>query len=73
MRRCFPLLTAAILAHAAALVPSAARAAVPEGLTEQGRLFDGAGAPLDATVSLTFSITRRRPAGRPSGRRPSLR
>jgi hypothetical protein len=47
---------AALLAQAAVLAPSLALAAVPPGLTEQGRLFDNSGNPLNATVSLTFSI-----------------
>src|SRR5579862_6801241 len=38
------------------LLASQARGATPSTLTEQGRLFDGAGAPLDGTVALRFSI-----------------
>src|SRR5580700_1926751 len=48
--------TAAILAQAALFSPRGALATVPEGVTEQGRLFDDTGNPLNATVSLTFSI-----------------
>src|SRR5580700_3803919 len=48
--------TAALLAQGAVLAPSVAFATVPQGLTEQGRLFDDTGNPLNATVSLTFSL-----------------
>src|ERR1700722_17867085 len=47
---------AALLAQAAIVLPSVATAAVPQGLTEQGRLFDGSGNPLNASVALTFSL-----------------
>lgn len=51
-RTWFSLLAAApLLAFAAT-----AGAAVPAVLTEQGRLFDSAGAPLSTTVTLTFSV-----------------
>src|SRR5580700_9108563 len=48
--------TAALLAQGAVLAPSVAFASLPQGLTEQGRLFDDTGNPLNATVSLTFSL-----------------
>src|SRR5580700_11046205 len=48
--------TAALLAQAAVLAPSLSFAAVPQGLTEQGRLYDNTGNPLNVAVSLTFSI-----------------
>src|SRR5580693_6635108 len=47
---------AALFGQAAVLASSLAFAAVPQGLTEQGRLFDSSGNPLSATLSLTFSI-----------------
>ena len=50
------LAVAAFLAHAAVLVPAIAHAAPPPGLTEQGRLFDSNGSPLNETVSITFSL-----------------
>jgi hypothetical protein len=50
------LAAAAILANTAVLTPLAVQAAPPAGLTEQGRLFDNTGNPLNATVSLTLSI-----------------
>ena len=51
-RRCLLL---GLLAPAM-LVPSPAAADVPAGLTEQGRLFDASGAPVNAALSITFSI-----------------
>src|SRR5947209_5089787 len=50
------ILQAALVAQAVALVGSAALAAVPHGLTDQGRLFDSAGGALQGTVSITFSL-----------------
>src|SRR5580700_4448955 len=47
---------ATLLAQAAVFLPSVAFATVPQGLTEQGRLFDATGNPLNATVSLTFAV-----------------
>ncbi|MFO0759220.1 MAG: hypothetical protein U0359_22200 [Byssovorax sp.] len=47
---------AALLVPAVLAVPCLASAAVPHGLTEQGRLFDAAGSPLDGTVTLTFTL-----------------
>jgi hypothetical protein len=44
------------LASALATTAGLASAAVPAALTEQGRLFDGTGAPLGGTVSVTFTI-----------------
>src|SRR5581483_12377465 len=35
---------------------SAAAAPAPAVMTEQGRLFDGAGAPLQGSVAITFSL-----------------
>jgi hypothetical protein len=49
-------LATVLLAGAAAVTAGAAGAAVPPGLTEQGRLFDTAGSPLQGTVSLTFTL-----------------
>jgi hypothetical protein len=49
-------LPAAVLALAAALAAPTALAAVPHALTEQGRLFDTAGAPLAGTVTITFTV-----------------
>ena len=46
------LSTQSLLAFA---LPASA-APVPAALTEQGRLFDGTGSPLNASVSVTFSI-----------------
>src|ERR1700722_17938310 len=48
--------TAGLLAQAAIAASTAAFAAVPAGLTEQGRLFDGNGNPLNAVVGLQLSI-----------------
>jgi hypothetical protein len=50
------LAAAALLVGSFSLAPGAARAGVPAGLTEQGRLFDQAGSPLQGTPSITFSI-----------------
>ena len=44
------------LAQAAVWCALPASAAVPPSMTEQGRLFDPAGAPLQGTVSITFAI-----------------
>ncbi|MFT3774177.1 MAG: hypothetical protein QM820_53115 [Minicystis sp.] len=52
-RRFTPALLAAL---AVGLMAPAAFAAVPQALTEQGRLFDTAGSPLQGSVSLTFSV-----------------
>ncbi len=38
------------------MLSATADAGVPATLTEQGRLFDGQGAPLNASVSITFSV-----------------
>src|SRR5690348_11638689 len=35
---------------------SVVHAAVPHGLTEQGRVFDQAGSPRNGTVAITFTI-----------------
>ena len=49
-------LAAAAFGGAAALAAPAAIAAVPQLLTEQGRLFDQAGSPLQGTATVTFAI-----------------
>jgi hypothetical protein len=56
---------AVVAAHAVLLAPVTARAGVPATLTEQGRLFDAAGAPLASTTAITFALY----AG-PSGGQP---
>jgi hypothetical protein len=56
MRSRLRSVTATLLLPALLAVPAAAAAAVPGSLTEQGRLFDPAGAPLGGTVSITFAI-----------------
>ncbi len=55
MKRGFPRMLAALFAVHAALVGSAWAGAPPE-LTEQGRLFDGQGVPLNASVVVVFSV-----------------
>src|SRR6185436_5528001 len=47
------------------LVASSLQAAVPLTLTQQGRLFDPAGAPLNATVAVTFAIYDSPSGGQP--------
>jgi hypothetical protein len=48
-----------------AALPATASAAVPASLTEQGRLFDGAGAPLTGTVSIQFAVYAAASGGAP--------
>ncbi|MFO0757696.1 MAG: fibrinogen-like YCDxxxxGGGW domain-containing protein [Byssovorax sp.] len=50
---------------ASLLALPAAQAAVPPALTEQGRLFDAAGAPLDGTIAITFSLYAAADGGAP--------
>src|ERR1700722_15377161 len=47
---------AVLMAQAAILGTSFAAADVPQTLTEQGRLFDASGNPINATDTLTFSL-----------------
>ena len=56
---------AALLAQAAAFEAPRAWAGVPSTLTEQGRLFDAAGAPLNIATSITFSIYATATGGAP--------
>jgi hypothetical protein len=51
-----PLAAATLLVQTAVLAPSPSLADVPQGITEQGRLFDAGGNPIDAAVTLTFSL-----------------
>jgi alpha-tubulin suppressor-like RCC1 family protein len=51
-----PIFTALSLAGALSLAPATAFAAVPQTLTQQGRLFDAGGAPLSGSVTLTLSL-----------------
>lgn len=46
----------ALAAIGALALPAAAQAAVPQTLTEQGRLFDGDGMPIDGEVSIQFAL-----------------
>ncbi|MEO7331386.1 MAG: hypothetical protein ABI193_22615 [Minicystis sp.] len=50
---------------AALVAVSAARADVPPTLTEQGRLFDNAGAPINASISITFAMYATAAGGAP--------
>src|SRR6185369_4530326 len=56
MRSGFRRLLAGFVAHSVLAVGAVAAADVPSNLTEQGRLFDSAGAPLNASVVITFTI-----------------
>src|SRR4051794_30226455 len=47
---------ALVAAVTATLVGATARAGVPEALTEQGRLFDAAGVPLEGTLPVRLAI-----------------
>lgn len=53
LRRFAPALA---ISAALAASPTLATAGVPAGLTEQGRLFDTSGAPLQGTVAVHFSV-----------------
>lgn len=44
------------ISAAALLTVSAASAAVPSTLTQQGRLFDSSGAPATGSVSIVFTV-----------------
>jgi hypothetical protein len=50
------LLLTALLTPATLALSSAALAAVPQSLTEQGRLFDASGSPTQGDVTLTFRV-----------------
>jgi hypothetical protein len=56
---------AAVALLAAALAPASALAATPGAVTQQGRLFDGAGAPLSGTVTLQFAVYAAATGGAP--------
>src|SRR3954469_23591398 len=56
MRRTARLLGLALAASSAVAASSFAAAAVPLTLTQQGRLFDASGAPLDTTVAIQFTV-----------------
>jgi collagen triple helix repeat protein len=56
MRFRFDRLAAILVAHAALAAAAVASADVPQNLTEQGRLFDGSGNPLNATEPIVFSL-----------------
>lgn len=56
MKLGFPRSAAAMLLTTAALGLPVAMADVPPRLTQQGRLFDAGGAPLDASVTIVFSV-----------------
>jgi hypothetical protein len=50
------LASAALLTQGVLLASSAASAGVPRSLTEQGRLFDSGGSPLNVTTTLQFAL-----------------
>jgi hypothetical protein len=54
--RSLRLVTAALVAQAALVTSGVAFAAVPQGMTEQGRLFDSTGNPLLGSASVTFTM-----------------
>jgi hypothetical protein len=59
------LVTVTLLGQAVLAVPTLAAAAVPGVLTEQGRLFDAAGAPLQGTASFQFAVYATATGGAP--------
>ncbi|MFO0760807.1 MAG: fibrinogen-like YCDxxxxGGGW domain-containing protein [Byssovorax sp.] len=65
MRRGFGRRIAALSAPALLLLPALALAGTPSTMTEQGRLFDASGAPLNAPASIQFAIYASAAGGAP--------